>query len=102
MKYIFLSLFVLLISCDNQSQPSQMEVAHLYIDILVAEETNKGEVELISVAVDSLYKKYGISESEYTNALANYKFDEDTWNKFFDLAEEYLDTLKAIESRKGK
>jgi len=99
MKYIILSLLVLLISCDSQSQPPQKEVAQLYVDILVVEETYKKDVEKMNVAVDSLYSKYGISENKYKSTLANYKFNEETWNKFFDLAEEYLDTLKAVEGR---
>jgi len=100
MKYIILSLFIFLISCDNKPQPSQKEVAHLYVDILVAEETYKTNIDSMKFALDSLYKFHNITEETYTSSLADYKNDEDTWNGFFDIATEYLDTLKAVEKRK--
>ncbi len=100
MKHIILSLFILLISCDGSTQPSQKEVALLYIDILVAEETHKTDIDSMKIVVDSLYKFHLLAEEDYTASLVEYKTDEETWNSFFDLANEYLDTLKAIEKRK--
>lgn len=100
MKYIFLSLVIFLISCDNKPQHSQNEVAQLYVDILVAEETYKRDIDSMNIAMDSLYKFHNISEEIYTSTLMDYKSKEDTWNNFFDLATKYLDTLKVAEKRK--
>jgi len=100
MKYIILTLFIFLISCDTTTQPSQKEVAKLYIDLLVAEETHKTDIDSMKIVVDSLYKYHNITEDIYISSLTEYKNNEDTWNAFFDLATEYLDTLKAIEKRK--
>ena len=100
MKFILITIFLLLISCENKPQPSQKEVALLYVDILVAEETYKREIDSMKIAVDSLYNLHNITEEIYTASLVDYKTYEDTWNSFFDLATEYLDTLKAVERRK--
>lgn len=100
MKYIYLSLFILLISCDSATQPSQKEVAQLYIDILIAEETYKTDIDSMNIAIDSLYKIHNLTQDIYTSSLDEYKHNDDTWNDFFDFADEYLDTLKAIERRK--
>ena len=100
MKYIIITLFIFLLSCESKPQPSKKEVALLYVDILVAEETYKREIDSMKIAVDSLYKFHNITKEIYTASLVGYKTDEDTWNNFFDLATEYLDTLKAVERRK--
>ena len=100
MKYLILSLFVLFIGCDGQSQPSQRKVAQLYVDILVAEETYKTDIDSMNIAIDSLYNEHQITKETYMGKLTEYKFNETTWDKFFTYAQEYLDTLKAVESRK--
>lgn len=100
MKYIIITLIIFFISCENKPQPTQKEVAHLYVDILVAEETYKREIDSMKIVVDSLYKLHNINEEIYTSSIVDYKNDEDTWNNFFDFATEYLDTLKVVERRK--
>ncbi|MCF6270905.1 MAG: hypothetical protein L3J41_14405 [Melioribacteraceae bacterium] len=100
MKYIIFSLFIILTSCDGTTQPSQKEVAQLYVDIIVAEEIYKTDIDSMKIAVDSLYKFHNITEEVYISSLTDYKSDEDTWNAFFNLADEYLDTLRTIEKRK--
>ena len=101
MKYIAVLLSVIfLIGCSTEKKPSQSEVAKLYVDILVAEETHKSDADSMTIAIDSLYKKHQTTKEEYHKILTEYKFNEATWDQFFVLAQEYLDTLKAVESRK--
>ncbi len=100
MKYILSTLLLLLISCNFTEKVSPKEIAHLYVDILIAEETYKVDADSMKIATDSLYKFHNISESKYLKELENYRYDEETWKEFFSLAEEYLDTLKAVEKRK--
>ena len=100
MKYILLTILLLLVSCESTPQPSQKEMAQLYVDIQIAQETYKTMTDSMKIAVDSLYKFHNITKEVYTLSLVNYKNDKDTWNTFFDLATEYLDTLKAVEKRK--
>jgi len=100
MKYILLTIIILLISCESKPQPSQKEVAQLYVDIQVAQETYKTMIDSMKINIDRLYIIHNISKEVYKLSLVSYKNDEDTWNNFFDLATEYLDTLKAVEKRK--
>lgn len=100
MKYIIITLFIFLISCDNISQPSQKEVSKLYIDVLFAEEMYKTDIDSMKIAVDSLYEFHDITKETYISSLTKYKTNEETWNAFFDLATVYLDTLQAIERKK--
>ena len=102
MKQILFISLLLLVSCNFTEETSQKEIAHLYVDILVAEETYKTDADSMQIALDSLYKFHNISESKYLKELENYSYDEDAWKEFFNLSEEYLDTLKAIEKRKVK
>lgn len=101
MKYIISLLFLFIIGCEDKI-PSQKDVASLYVDILVAEETYKTMSDSLQISLDSLYNYHAISDSQYLTAIKKYKFDEETWNEFFSLAEEYLDTLKAVEKRNTK
>lgn len=101
MKYFLALLFLILIGCDDKTH-SQKDVAKLYVDILIAEETYKTMSDSLQISLDSLYNYYKTSESQYLTALKKFKYDEETWNEFFALAEEYLDTLKALEERNTK
>lgn len=100
MKYILLTILLFLISCEKAPQPSQKEVAQLYVDIQIAQENYKTMIDSMKIAVDSLYNFHDISKDIYTSSLESYKNDEEKWNNFFDLATEYLNTLKAIDKRK--
>ena len=99
MKQILFISLLLLVSCNFTEETSQKEIARLYVDVLVAEETYKADSSSMQIAIDSLYKLHNITESKYLEELENYRYDEDTWKEFFNLSEEYLDTLKAIEKR---
>jgi len=88
------------IGCNSNNYSSDEQIAKLYVDILIAEETYKTNPDFMNAAIDSLYEYYDISKDEYKQALTNYKSDEKTWGSFFTTAEKYLDTLKAIEKRK--
>ena len=102
MKYLILSLSFFFYSCDFFEEPSQKNYAHLYVDILIAEETHKTDVDSLQIVLDSLYKTYNTSESNYLLELEKFSYNKETWDEFFGLTEEYLDTLKAIEKRERK
>ena len=98
---IFLIISVLFIGgCSSKEKIDKEKIAHLYVDILVSQETYKYNVDSLKIAVDSLYKDYQMTEDQYKKTLEKFKYDEKTWDEFFKLAEEYLDTLKAQENRR--
>lgn len=75
-------------------------MAHLYVDILVSEETYKHNIDSLKIITDSLYSYYQISDEEYKNGIEKFNYSEETWDQFFKFSEEYLDTLKAKEERR--
>ena len=99
MKYLLFTLFLFLISCEVNEKISQKKISQLYVDILIAEETYKTDSDSMKIVIDSLYKFHEITESKYLKEFENYSYTEDTWKEFFKNAEEYLDTLKAVEKR---
>ena len=75
------------------------DIAHVYVNVLVAEEEFKSNADSLKILIDKIYKDYDIDEKIYLTALENYKYDEATWDEFFVIAENYLDTLKSQEKR---
>lgn len=76
------------------------DMVHVYVNVLVAEEEFKSNADSMKIVINKIYKDYNLDEKIYLNELENYKFDEATWDEFFLLAENYLDTLKSQEKRK--
>ena len=70
------------------------------MDIIVADETYKHDKDSLKMFTDSLYNFYKIPSDDYKNELEKFKFDEETWDEFFQLAESYLDSLKTIEDNR--
>lgn len=70
------------------------------MDIIVADETYKHDKDSLKMFTDSLYNFYKIPSEDYKNELEKFKFDEETWDEFFQLAESYLDSLKTIEDNR--
>ena len=104
MKYFLIILLIIFAGCNLNEKKSAKEIAHLYVDILVAEEEykSKSDSDSLKIVIDSLYSSYQIDEPNYLEQLNNFRYDIETWDNFFAIAEEYLDTLKAQEQRKDK
>ncbi|MBU0474584.1 MAG: hypothetical protein KKF62_10505 [Bacteroidetes bacterium] len=100
MKKYSLVLLILLFSCNFNGSPSMDDMVHVYVNVLVAEEEFKSNADSMKIVINKIYKDYNLDEKIYLNELENYKFDEATWDEFFLLAENYLDTLKSQEKRK--
>ncbi|MEN8193382.1 MAG: hypothetical protein ABFS12_11240 [Bacteroidota bacterium] len=103
MKILIFNLVVLTIfslGCNEDQKIDKEQVAHLYVDILITNETYKHDKDSLNFITDSLYNYYDISQDQYKGEIEKFQFNEETWSDFFKLAEEYLDTLKAIEDRR--
>jgi len=97
--FLVISSF-LIVGCHSEEKIDKEKVAHLYVDLLVSQETYKYNIDSLKIVVDSLYNEYQLTEEQYKNTLEKFKYDEKTWDEFFRIAEEYLDTLKAQENRR--
>ena len=85
-------------SCSFENSPDEEQLAHLYVDLLVTDETYSHDNDSLIIARDSLFEKYQLNENEYKIAIKDLGEEEKTWEDFFALAQEYLDTLKAREA----
>jgi hypothetical protein len=90
-------LLIFTIACSSDKISPEKKTAHLFVDILIAEEAYKTMPDSLKVRVDSLYNYYGTDSLNYLQTLESFKYDKETWDNFFKYAEEYLDTLKAHE-----
>jgi len=100
MKKYSLILLILLFSCNLNNSPSMDDMAHVYVNILVAEEEYKSNNDSMKIAIQNIYAEYNIDEMKYKNHLEEYQCDEQTWDELFRIDENYLDTLKSKEKRK--
>ena len=103
MKKILISFVVLTIlisACSKQKEYDKTKMAHLYVDILIAGESYKHNIDSLKIVTDSLYSYYQISDEEYKRGIEKFNYSEETWDEFFKLSEEYLDTLKVMEERR--
>ena len=99
----FILIFVLSFQfCSFENSPDNEELAHLYVDLLVADETYSQNYDSLLIARDSLFEKYQLNENEYKRAIKDLDEEEKTWEDFFAIAQGYLDTLKTKEATSKK
>lgn len=94
-KRINIILFILLLtSCSDQKKIDTELIAKAYVDILVVEDFYTG-TDSIAIKKSEIFEKYSITENEYLSSFEQFGSDREEWDLFFDLANSYLDTLKA-------
>lgn len=102
MKQIIIGLILFSLfstGCETKPKFEPEKVAHLYVDLLMIDESYKFDQDSLKIFADSIFNHYQISEEQYKNEIESFQFSEETWSDFFSLAEKYLDTLKKIEDR---
>jgi len=97
-KFFIVILVLSFQCCSFENSPDEEQLAHLYVDLLVADETYSHNSDSLSIARDSLFEKYQVNENQYKKVIKGLGEKEETWDDFFALAQEYLDTLKAREA----
>lgn len=70
------------------------KTAYLYVDLIVAQEMYSNNPNTLFQKIDSLYSYYNTGKKEYEMNLEKFRYNEETWDSFFKIAKEYLDTLK--------
>jgi hypothetical protein len=80
--------------CTKEEGLPKKKLAHMYVDILIADQTYQFNLDSLNIAVQNVYEKHGISKSIYDDEVSRLSADEETWNEFFDMAQTYLDSLK--------
>lgn len=93
---ILIVLFVLITfsNCKEEEGLPKQKIAHMYVDILIAEQTYQFDLDSLNSAVENVFVEHGISKEIYDGEVNKFNADEKQWKEFFDLAQTYLDSLK--------
>ncbi len=98
-----LVLFLLLctIGCNDKKEVEIETLAQVYVDLLVAEDFYKN-TDSLEIKRTEIFEKYTVSEVEYDSTFKIFGYDKEKWEKFFELAVSYLDTLKSEQKKSAK
>jgi hypothetical protein len=100
-KRISIIVFLFLsVSCANKNEVEPERLAKAYVDLLVVEDFYK-DTDSLNIKREQVFQKYSLTEELYDSAYKQISFDVDRWEIFFNLANVYLDTLKAKEKSFG-
>ena len=84
------------LSCENKSHIEPEKLAQIYVDLLVVEDFYSNTDSLV-IKRDEVFEKYMVTEMIYDSTFKDFSHDQEKWEEFFDLANSYLDSLKAKE-----
>lgn len=99
---IILSLIIFIsLSCRNNQDIEVEKLAKVYVDLQVISDTYH-DTDSLTLKRQEIFNKYSISEEIYDSTFKNFSYDKDKWEEFFNLANTYLDTLKADLIRSEK
>ena len=70
----------------------------IYSDLVIAQDTTKGNIKLGEIK-NMVFKRYNVSEKEYTETLNYYNSDPRKWENFFNKT---ISHLEGLRSKKGK
>ena len=88
---LFFSSFVVT-SCSHKNEISKEKFIKVYCDLLIAQDTLKTSNEKTRQEV---FKRYSVTSAEYDSTISYYNSDPKRWDKFFDEAIDYLQSLRA-------
>ena len=108
---IFLSISLFIGSCRNskQREPNTLPretFVDLYTDLLIVGETESfspsdtSKVVHRKASVDSLFVKYGVTESQVRETIAQYSKNLRLWKEFYDDVLKRLEELQRVEQKK--
>ena len=91
-------LIFLLFSCVNDNEVETETLAKVYVDLLLVEDIYFG-TDSLNLKRNVIFENYGISEESYDSTFKIFEHNSEEWDKFFSLANAYLDTLKANQKK---
>ena len=83
-----------MISCNDAKELDAEVLAKVYVDLLIAEDYYKNS-DSLKFKRKEVFNKYSTSEEIYDSTFKKFSYNKDKWDKFFELSNEYLDTLKS-------
>lgn len=91
---LFILLITILISCSNNPKIELKTLAKTYVDLLVVEDFYI-DSDSLEIKKAEVFRNNGIDTSSYFSSFKSIKTDNEKWDEFFNLANTYLDSLKA-------
>ncbi len=89
----------ILSGCSKYPENRLKKLARVYADLEIAEASATSSDSLKTLKI-KVFEKYSLTQNEYDSLLAEIPPEQETWNKFFDFAREYIDSLKLAEIKK--
>ncbi len=91
-----LFVFLFSVSCSDYPEQQLKKLAYVYVDLEIAKELAPNSDSLKTLKL-KVFEKYSMSESEFDSMFSEIPKEKDVWNKFFDYASAYVDSLRKAE-----
>jgi len=91
-QIIIVSAFIL--SGCFRKTVDEDKFAKIYAEMIIAQDTATFAPNNFKPVQDTIFKRYGVTRSEYTATVDSYNKDPEKWEKFFDKAIAYVEVLK--------
>ena len=95
-KFLLLLFIFVLTGCSNRINEDKFIL--VYSDLVIAQDTLKTNNNLNAIK-STVFRKYNVTEKEYTETLKYYNSDPRKWEAFFNKTISHLEDLR---SKKGK
>ena len=89
-----LVLLLLLAGCGKKETIDKKTLVKTYVDLTIAKERYSIDSDSLNIAKDEIFAKYPFTEEEYNSTIQSLEPNVEYWNEFFDMARNYLDSLK--------
>ncbi|MCF8260770.1 MAG: hypothetical protein K9J12_08350 [Melioribacteraceae bacterium] len=85
-------------SCSTDNVDSKKNLARLYSDLIIAEETRYKGIDSLTIIRNQLFEKYKIDEEFLDSKIKEYSNNSDEWQNFYQYSLNYLDSLQSAKT----
>jgi predicted ATP-binding protein involved in virulence len=89
-----LAISAILLSGCSKKTVDEDKFAKIYAEMIIAQDTANYAPNNFKPVQDTILKRYGVNRTEYTATVEAYNKDPQKWEKFFDKAISYVETLR--------
>ncbi len=96
--YIYPSVFTLLfilLTCSNDKVINEDKFVKVYTDLVMAQDTLQINEANFDSVKQSVFNRHGITSGQYVYTVNYYNEDVKRWERFFNKATAYIDTLRS-------
>ncbi len=96
--YIFLSVFTFLfvfLGCSNDKVIDEDKFVKVYTDLVMAQDTLQISEANFDSVKQSVFNRHRITSGQYEYTVNYYNEDVKRWERFFNKATAYIDTLRS-------